>query len=507
MKKLILVAVIIALLGLLGLPGWLGQLAQNEIETQLELTSNNPVMAVTIAEYDRGWFSSRVRYEAGFTDEYLEMIESAVADDDNNNDKTLDESLLELLSPFEMVSDISHGPIGLLDGPFLGLYRSITTESENNPKLNEFLTQAKMPHLVKGKSTTSLLGNTAFSFEIPASANTGQNDGGNSPEASLASKLIFSGATGEGNYSALGGDGGHIELSARLDELAIKDDQSEFSLTALTTAADSSLVSQTMGIGTASMSVGSIMLSDRSNDEPVNLAMQDLTVASDIKHGESKETLNMQISYRAGEIAIAEESVSDIELKVTLDEVSALGFEQYNELMQDFATVQALEPKEQQQLLAKATAIAHEFLSKSPTISFDPIKLTASGEQLLANLAIKLNGSNLPAIDAFDALDPALWLQMVSGKAGLTLSENMATLIAVTGTQSQLQAALGDQQEIPPEQISQMAAAQAPIMIETLVQQGMLLRSDDTISAALNYENGELLLNEQPFPLGAMLGL
>ncbi len=80
----------------------LGKTVQEEIETQLELVRGNPMLNVSISDYDRGWFSSKVRYEIGFTEQYLEMIEGAVKSQDENNNP-LDESLLEILSPFELV--------------------------------------------------------------------------------------------------------------------------------------------------------------------------------------------------------------------------------------------------------------------------------------------------------------------------------------------------------------------------------------------------------------------
>ena len=501
MKKLLALSIVVAA-ALLGWPGMLGKTVQEEIETQLELVRGNPMLNVSISDYDRGWFSSKVRYEIGFTEQYLEMIEGAVKSQDENNNP-LDESLLEILSPFELVSDISHGPVGVLNGPFFGLFKSLTTEGANNPQLNDFLAAANMPFLVKVSSTTGLLGDTTFSVDVPASQGAGDGAAGDS----LASNLKFSGATASGRYSATGSRGARLRLTGRMENLSIIDHASEFTVDAVQMAVDSENIAERIWIGPVNTSIGAVTVRDSSTAEPIEMTAQDMLIDIDSGYGSSTDTLDVSMTYSIGQIALAGQSVSDIEFSMAMTELSVKAFERYNQWMQDPAFTQARKPNANQGEFAGLLPMLHEFIGKSPTISVNPLTFTTSNETLLANVTLNINGSDLPELSSFDAADAGLWLPRLSGKAGLSLSDSMALLLAVSGAQSQLQATLGDQQEITPQQISQMAAAQAPIMIQTLVQQGLLLRAGGQISAGIVLENGELQLNDQPLPLNEILGL
>ena len=199
MKKLTITLLVVVVI-LLALPGLLGKLAQDQIQEQAELASGNPFLTLLIKDYDRGWFSSTLRYELNFTDEYRELISDPTAD---GAVSSLDSAVQELIAPFELESKIGHGPVGFLKGPFFGLYRSATTESANNPKLSEFLSEAGMPYLLSIHSTTSLFGTTKFDFEIPASAQTNNTSENPPTGGSLASKLVFSGTTGNATFACL----------------------------------------------------------------------------------------------------------------------------------------------------------------------------------------------------------------------------------------------------------------------------------------------------------------
>lgn len=502
MKKLALLFATVAI-ALLGLPGLLGKLAQEQLENQVELTQDNPVILVSIGDYDRSWFSSTVRYEIGLTDEYLEIVKDAVAGDDLDQDKTkassLDESLLNILSPFEMVSDVSHGPIGFLDGPFLGLFKSFTTESANNPRLNEFLADANMPYLIKGYSVTNLLGSTAFNFEMPPSQRTEDGD-------SLASKLNFSGATGKGNVSTTDSGEDRIQVTTNMKNLSLKEEDSEFTMSDFNVITDSTKVSEMLWSGRSTTTIGLLTVKDNSREDRIDLSMQDSAMAFESALGDTQQTLNGEVEYRVAEIQIAGLTIADIKLAVAANELSIPAIEKYNQWTQELALTPSDESDAARRLNA-SLPVMHQFLSTSPTISLDPITFSMNDETFLADITLNINGKTLPAIDSFDFMDIALWMKMVSGKAGLSLSENMATLLAITSSQRQLQTVLGDQQGITPEQISQMAAAQAPILINTLVQQGMLKSAGGQISAGITFDNGELLLNGQPLPVEAILGL
>lgn len=506
MKKLVITLLVVAVL-LLALPGLLGKLAQNQLEDQLNLGEVNPVFAFSIADYDRGWFGSTVRYELGFSDEYMEMIENATAGDPASTSQgSLDDSLLNVLAPFEMESKISHGPIGFLNGPFFGLYKSATTESSNNPELAEFLGNASMPYLVNVHTTTSLLGNTKFNFELPASANTSSATTGDS----LAGKLNFSGAKGNGSFSP---GSKHIQLSSEMENLSIKDDGAELSLQGMSLDSDQTLIAGLgfSGIGAGKMTIASLTYNDPKRAADAAMSMQDMTFIMDSDYGTSNQTIDVKANYQISQLLTQDQTITDIEFTMTMRELSVSALQKYSDWSNNMTSLMtSTEPDNKDlygQISEQLTPMVHEFASTSPQISFSPIKLTANDEKFLASLNINLDAETLPALATFEITDPAMWFGLLSGDAGLSLSEKMATLLAISSAQSQLQAAIGDQEGISPEQIQQMAIAQAPIVLQTLVQQGMLQQADGQIIAAIEFENGELLLNGKPIPIAMLLGL
>jgi len=508
MKKLTIFLLIVIVV-MLSLPGLLGKLAKDQIQNQLSLTEGNPFLTLKITDYDRGWFSSALRYELNFTEQYRALISGSRTGEPTERPlASIDSTLQELIAPFELESKLSHGPVGFLNGPFVGLYRSETKESADNPKLAEFLTEAGMPYLLSMHSTTSFFGTTTFDFDMPASGQISNSTANPATNNTLASKLVFSGTTGNATFAP---GSKHLQIASQTDNLSIKDNGAELTLQGMTFEADQTLVSNLIGLGPANLTIGSFVIRDpdsaTSNAEPTAMTMQDLSFSMDTNYGSSKQIIDVKASYEIGEMLIEDQTITDVELTVNARELSLSALQKYNDWSQEIAMASTTEPGEQESLLEELIPLAHEFASASPRLSIDPIKLTANGESFLASLKIHLNGSSLPALADFNLMDPAMWAQVASGNVNLALSEQMATLLAVASSQSQLQAALGDDSGIPPEQIQQMAIAQAPIVLQTLVQQDWLRHADGQISAALSFENGELLLNGKPAPMEALLGL
>ena len=54
-------------------------------------------------------------------------------------------------------------------------------------------------------------------------------------------------------------------------------------------------------------------------------------------------------------------------------------------------------------------------------------------------------------------------------------------------------------------ELEEMARVQAPMMIGALVGQGILREEGNNYVVQASYDNGALLVNDNPFPLGAML--
>jgi uncharacterized protein YdgA (DUF945 family) len=140
--------------------------------------------------------------------------------------------------------------------------------------------------------------------------------------------------------------------------------------------------------------------------------------------------------------------------------------------------------------------IVQRLLAAEPKLSIAPIRFAVNGEAFDANINLVSNPGSLPAQPAIDLQDPSLWTSVVSVDARLSAAKPLAEMIAQQVVMMQLAGAM------PPDQLEQMAAAQAGLVLVTLTSQGMILDEGDNYGASLEFSNGMLLLNGQPMPMG-----
>lgn len=503
MKKIVWLIVIVAAL-LLGLPAVLGIFAERETYKQLELAQDNSLFSLKISEFDRGWFKSQVTYELGLSEGYLELLANATKADD----AAPTENWQEIAAPLEMISQLSHGPIGFHSGLFFGLFRAETTNGPDNPRVNEFLQATNMPHLFLAKSTTSLFGKSTLSASIPpANVEAGELGSDTQLRSVEFSGMKFTGTHQSGsNKTTMDGGGQTFSLVA---------DNVSMGMEGLSISADLESVSKTIAWGEVKTTVDSMSLFDATTDNPEPMLVKGVTAQMNTTKGAAPGTADVLARYLIDDISVAGQQANDIEFAFSMQAISVAALEKYTQWSQDVVIDAAqVADSEDSQAAEKLAAesmqvlqpLLHEFAKQSPTINVDPIKFTANGEAFQASFLMHLDGSKLPMLDAFDLADVPLWLSMASAKAGASISEGLATQIAISSARSQLVEALGDQQEISEQQISDMAAAQAPLVVETLVQQGLVKRSEGKLSALVSFEDGELLLNGQAMPLGALMG-
>ena len=97
-----------------------------------------------------------------------------------------------------------------------------------------------------------------------------------------------------------------------------------------------------------------------------------------------------------------------------------------------------------------------------------------------------------------------VWMNMISATMNIDLSQPLATEFATLAARQQLHAAVQQGAQIPVDQIDTLAEQQAPILLLTLKQQGMITDGGHGYVTKITYIDGKLLVNGQPMPLGPM---
>ena len=510
MKKVLWLVIILAVL-ILGLPGLIGSIAESKAYEQIELVKDNPAFTLKISNYDRGWFSSDVTYEYGLKDDYIDLLERSGSNPQGSDTTTHEgpdhsqsssddsKSWRDVAAPLEMLGTITHGPIGLHDGLFFGLFKADITNGPDNPRLNQFLQATGMPHLFQSQIATGFTGNTEFSATIPAvNANATTLPAGNGLRS-----VEFTGLTLSGDYAA---GAQHLVSEGSSERLNIVADDLSMTMQGLAFDTDTSIKVPALPFGTISFAVDQMRVFDANSSQAGLFELSNLTFNADTTQGGSTDTANVVASYKIAQVTAAENVLTDLEMTMQMDNLSIAATERYTQWSQEFGTADQNNPELIQQMVKDFTPIAHQFMAVSPSLTISPLKFTANQEPFESEIKLNIDGSKLPPADEFDVTNIPVWLAVLTGEANASISEPLATTMAVSSARSQLLEVLEGQDGITLEQINEMAINQAPIVIETLVGQGMIQRSDGKLGAQVSYGNGALLLNGQPMPLDALMG-
>jgi len=399
----------------------------------------------------------------------------------------------------EILSQVTHGPAGLHDGLFVGLFRATTKTGPDNPRLNDFLNATGMPHLFLAKSTTGLTGDTKLALDVP-SINADANQ---LPADSGVRSVEFSGMNIHANYSAAAervvSEGGAENLNVVADDLSI-------TVRGLRVDGDSTLKIKGLPMGSGTMVIDEMTLFDATANPAERVELLEFRLNAVTTPGATGDTANIAISYKLAEARMGDDALTDLELSMRMNDISIEAAQAYTRWSNEFVALDPEDPQAFQEMLSRITPVAHQFIRSSPSIAIDPMKFKASDEPFVMNFNIRADASKLPAIDNFDPVNIPMWMSLLSGDAGASISESLANTLAVSSARSQIVESLGDQEGITEGQIDAMAAQQAPMLVETLIQQGMVNRTEGKLAAKVAYKDGDLLLNGQPMPLGALLG-
>jgi len=153
-----------------------------------------------------------------------------------------------------MLGTITHGPMGLHDGLFFGLFKADITNGPDTPRLNEFLQATGMPHLFQSQIATGFTGNTEFSTipAVNADATTLPADNG-------LRSVEFTGLTLSGDYAA---GTQHIVSEGSSERLNIVADDLSMTMQGLTFDTDTSIKVPALPFGTFAFAVDQMRVFD-----------------------------------------------------------------------------------------------------------------------------------------------------------------------------------------------------------------------------------------------------
>jgi uncharacterized protein YdgA (DUF945 family) len=476
MKKAIVVVVVVIALLALGLPRIIGGSTQTNLEAHIAQLDENPVLALRVAEYDRGWFSSRALVEIALDESYLEILDAAAQAD-------FDDEIGAGIFSGTAISvnvDLAHGPVAFLDGICFCISAVHARLDDSDATVAMLTNELGMPYLAELDGRVSYGGTFSFTSNIPPIEYLDESG-----------QLSFSGLTADGTLS-----GPDLQFDANAQRLLVDADGSTAAFENFSFNGDSSRINHIIWAGDFSATLERVSIADALTGSG-SIDIGGLRMEGNVDLNDTGELLEATMTYAADSVSVPQEelALSDTELTVRFANLSVAAVTDYYELMLNFdvadptAAAMALPP------------VITRLLENNPSVAIDPIRFTLNDESLVAAVSLRtVNGDR----GSIDLTNPMQLLGMFEASANLTAAKPLLESLATQAAMAQLGTL--DDSQIPSDQdLESMAEAQTQLMIATFLGQGYILDDGENYTTEIEYSNGEVRVNGMPLPLGALL--
>lgn len=478
MKKVILVVILLVAVAAIGLPPVIGGMTESTVRSRIEQMDDNPMFAMRVGDYERGWFTSRTQVEIGLDERYFEMIMAGAAD--------IDADPAELAATMREQSitvpvDLAHGPIILMDGLHFGLSR-LHAVLDDRDDLAALVTQELgLDYVAELHGQVSYFGTFSFTSNVPPIEYIDES-----------SQLSFAGLNLDG--TARGQD---LQLEGGMDSLTIDTDGTAITIQNFHVASDSSRINQILWEGEFDSGIESLAIVDTLAGADGAIELTGLRASGGADVDASGELLEATVTYAAEAVRLPADDMQLADAELTID------FENFSvEALTDYyEAALSMDPQNPGASAMAMQATVGRLLEHNPAISFDPIRFTLDDESLTAALSLRtVNGDQ----GNFDLMNPIMLLGMFEASASLNASKPLFEDLA--GRAAAAQFGSVDPAQMPPGQdVESMAEAQAQLMIATFLGQGYIVDDGENYSTEIEYANGEIRINGMPLPLGALL--
>ena len=448
------------------------------ISTQVTSTFNEFVKnindasgySVEVLEYNEGWFGSDgiVRFSLDLADI---APDNGFADEQQN---------LQV----DVAFTSGHGPVFLTSGFGLGLAKwDIVYDGE---QLREVLDWDADTNFYQLSATQSLFGGGSYNDSITAFTASVEESGG---------QVTFSGYAGQGEES-----GGKLFYYGGSEKFDVVEEQGKFSLNGLDVqlevdgglmqAMRSELVDSSIAFTITSMDY----LASDANEPEFDLQTLTWEIESNINDDETLANMNQNIAVAT--INAMDYTISDLTFNMEFNQISADFLRAYQEFATQLQSMNEQEMQTQSLLFFQENALS--LLQAEPQIKISDLSAKLPEGSFKATNDTQLVGINaLPA----QIEDPQFWLAHIVSSTSMVADKAVVNLIASQYMINQL-ASNPQTAGMTEEELEQIAAQQSPMMIETLMQQGLLVESTPgQLSVNFELRDSQAMLNGNPMPL------
>lgn len=462
-KGLIASAVAMTVAGALIAPHFIGQQIEQLVNEQVAQLNQQAGYQASVKEYQRGWFDAKAVIQVHFDMHQLDPAADMPA-----------------FPVFNINLALTHGPVVLSSQGLLGL--SAWQADVAADTLREKLSWAEDKPIYRLSGVSGLFGGHSFSDQMPAWRFQEKDN----------SQIQFSGYQGSGEIlsqsmyysgkaqSLLGEENGERRLAFNELQIDMHAD------VGLATMMEGGFYDSKTRISLAQLLI-SVPGTEIGEVDASGLAIE---VKS--SRNADKGTGNMELAYLADNIAVAGQQASDLVMQVQLQDINEGVLMEYQKLAR---TGDAADPQTMMQFIEENLPIA---LLDSPALNLSKL----SGNLPMGKFDGYINSRIKLQDDAMDSdwMYREFWLSNLLVDAQLNADKEVLLFVAKQQMLGQMQGAILAGQ-IDEEQAEQMAAERAPMMLEMLQQQGLLVETPEGYQSTFSLKQGEALLNGEPMPL------
>lgn len=473
MKKPIIIGAALGAAFVLASPLITSHYGQSQLTEMAASIDALPFYSVSVEHKSKGYLSSQS--EVTFAIDFSEFAAQ----------QNLDAADFEAIPLSVTINvEMTHGLVLLGDNPGIGLL-NWKSELADNELRDVFTWQDDQSFWVQN-GRVSLFGDVSLEEIIQPFTFTHTEFGDEF-------ELKFSGLKGSGTYIDE-----KLEYSAMIESVAAGDGELDLSMQTFAVNAEStgSITSMLEGNMTPSEMIVKIasITANTSAEEQVfssdNVAMQ---VATTID--EAKSLAHVNLGYSIEVLNVVDYAISNFDIKMAFNNIDVKFIEAYNELTRSAISLPPEEFSEQAMAFFEEESLS--LFQAEPEFEIQSFQAELPEGKFTANAVASLKGIEaLPT----DVNDQNFWLQHAYMDATVNVDAVLANALAIQYMTSQISA---DPQaaELTPEQISEIAAQQAPQVLDMFAQQGLIVLDGEQYTGHVHMEEGVLKLNGNEIPL------
>jgi uncharacterized protein YdgA (DUF945 family) len=488
-SALVVVAIVVA-----AAPPLFGIAYEQQIRSQVAGAPVNPYLSFELAEYERGLYSSQGVLRLALSDEYLEQLHSMFETRNPDSAPTAEQQamidkLLDVMSAeLRFDIDVQHGPANAAEGVHLGL-ASVHTEVDSTAgTLAEIQQQLDVPYLFRADAQVDFDGSFDFQAAIPPLVKR-------DPDYSFE----FSGLEYNGHFDRADTS---VQATGETDLFLLETAGAEIVVEDIGAVIDARLLSSYLWLGKTSLDIREVRVGNSGATAGPTFGMLGLGMDADVAMNETADKLTMAFEYRmAGITGLPDSDVADLNVGMRLRNIDRDAIEDYVQLAQQFglASADAME-----KFIPKLQAIGIRILRASPGFDLSPVQFTLNGEPFTASVGIDFDGAAVPADIDIVTLDsaPGLLLGALSATGQIESSDSLTRTLAINILRGQIAQSVPPDAQITAADIDAAASQQAAMMIDGMIQQGLIQRKNGQLNMDFSYADGQLFVNNVPIPFG-----